>query len=162
MRRLLTLLTLLIAVAVAPSWTQAPSAAPITYQVSFPEPEHHWMQVEVTFTNLGTQPLDARMSRSSPGRYAVAEFAKNVFSVEATNGKGQKLSYTRPDADVWRVAGHDGTVRIVYKIFGDYANGTFFGVDTTHAHLNMPAAFMWATGHESQPMRISFTKPAGS
>ena len=76
MRRLLTLLTLLIAVAVAPSWTQAPSAAPITYQVSFPEPEHHWMQVEVTFTNLGTPPLDARMSRSSPGRYAVAEFAK--------------------------------------------------------------------------------------
>ena len=135
---------------------------PVTYRVTFPEPEHHSMQVEVTFANLGPQPLDARMSRSSPGRYAVTEFAKNVFSVEAFNGKNQKITYTRPEADVWRVSGHDGTVRIIYKIFGDHANGTFFGVDTTHAHLNMPAAFMWAAGHEDRPMRITFAAPAGS
>src|SRR5262245_54772816 len=120
------------------------------------------MQVEVTFANLGARPLDVRMSRSSPGRYAVAEFAKNVFWVEAFNSKGQKLAYTRPDADVWRVAGHDGTVRVVYKVFCDYPTGTYFGIDTTHAHLQMPAAFMWSVGHEDQPMRITFALPAGS
>ncbi len=136
--------------------------APITYRVTFPEAEHHVMQVEVTFTNLGAQPLDARMSRSSPGRYAVAEFAKNVFWVEAYNGKGAKLPASRPDPDVWRVTEHDGTVRIVYKIFGDHANGTFFGVDTTHAHLQMPAVFMWGVGHDNQPIRITFAAPAGS
>src|SRR5262249_49956045 len=121
-----------------------------------PEPEHHWMQVEVTFTGLGGQPLDARMSRSSPGRYAVAEFAKNVFSVDAYDGKGRKLRYTRPEADVWHIAGHDGTVRVVYRIFGDYANGTYFGIATTHAHLQMRAAFMWGVGHDGQPIRITF------
>src|SRR5436190_24386132 len=137
MRRHLSLLALLLVTATA-GWAQTNS--PIVYQVTFPEPEHHWMQVEMTVSNLGTQPFDARMSRSSPGRYAVAEFAKNIFWLEAYNGKGQKLATTRPDADVWRVAGHDGTVRIVYKIFGDHANGTYFGLDTTHAHLQMPAA----------------------
>jgi predicted metalloprotease with PDZ domain len=160
MRRLASLV-FLIAVSISPASAQG-SRDPISYQVTFPEPEHHWMQVEVTFSNLGTQPLDARMSRSSPGRYAVAEFAKNIFSLEAFNGKGQKLAYTRPDADIWRVSGHDGTVRIVYKIFGDHANGTFFGVDTTHAHLNMLAAFMWALGHEQQSIRIRFAPPEGS
>src|SRR6185436_18273327 len=160
MRRYLPLFVFLLVVAAPACWAQ--TNAPITYRVTFPEPEHHWMQVEMTVPNLGTQPLDARMSRSSPGRYAVAEFAKNVFWVEAYNGKGQKLAYTRPDADVWRVSGHDGTVRVVYKIFGDHANGTFFGLDTTHAHLQMPAAFMWAVGHDSQPMRITFVPPAGS
>jgi predicted metalloprotease with PDZ domain len=163
MRRLLPFILVLLTVAGPSAHNQRPDAGSrIAYEVTFPEPEHHWMQVQVTFTNLPPQPLDARMSRSSPGRYAVAEFAKNVFWVEAYDGKGQKLSYTRPDADVWRVSGHDGTVRIVYRIFGDYANGTFFGVDTTHAHLNMPAAFMWAPGHEDDPMRITFTPPAGS
>ena len=91
-------------------------------------------------------PLRARMSRSSPGRYAVHEFAKNVFSVEAFDGAGKRLTYTRPDVDGWDVAGHDGTVRLVYRIFGDHADGTYMAVDTTHAHLNMPAAFMWAAG----------------
>lgn len=164
MRRVLLLVAIVFVTAYAPAGTlgQRPATAPITYQVTFPEPEHHWMQVEVTFPNLGTQPLNARMSRSSPGRYAVAEFAKNIFSVEAYNSRGQKLPHTRPDSDVWRIAGHDGTVRIVYKIFGDHANGTYFGVDTTHAHLQMPAAFMWAMGHESQPIRVTFAPPADS
>lgn len=171
MRRLLPLLLLSTAIVTAPllmrgqqRGTGAASAAkaPIVYKVSFSEAEHHWMQVEVTWTNLGSGPFDARMSRSSPGRYAVAEFAKNIFSVEAYNGKGQKLTTTRPDADVWRIAGHDGTVRLVYKIFGDYANGTYFGVDTTHAHLQMPAAFIWGVGHDDDPMRITFVPPDGS
>src|SRR5690242_5570778 len=72
--------------------TDATTSAPIVYRVTFPEPEHHWMQVEVTFPRLRRPTLDVRMSRSSPGRYAVAEFAKNVFSLEAFNGRGQKLS----------------------------------------------------------------------
>ena len=162
MRRILSFAAVIIAAA-APFWVLAQTQAPpILYKVTFPEPEHHWMQVEITFTNLGAQPLDVRMSRSSPGRYAVAEFAKNVFWVEGYNGKSQKLAYTRPDPDIWRFAGHDGSVRVVYKIFGDYPNGTYFGIDTTHAHLQMPAAFMWGGGHENQPMRITFTAPAGS
>ena len=79
MRRILPFAAVIIAAA-APFWVLAQSQAPpILYKVTFPEPEHHWMQVEITFTNLGAQPLDVRMSRSSPGRYAVAEFAKNVF-----------------------------------------------------------------------------------
>src|SRR5262245_23463378 len=118
-RRLLLLLSLfLLAIVTSPVLVarQRQSSAPvppINYRVTFPEPEHHWMQVEVTFARLRSPILDARMSRSSPGRYAVAEFAKNIFSFEAYNGKGQKLAYTRPDPDVWRVTGHDGTVRIL-------------------------------------------------
>lgn len=133
----------------------------ITYRITFPEPEHHWLQVEMTVRGLGSEPLRARMSRSSPGRYAVAEFAKNVFEVTSFDGKGTKLSFTRPNADEWDVAGHDGTVRLVYKIFGDHADGTYLGVDTTHAHLNMPAVVMWAVGHDMDPVVFTFVPPAG-
>src|SRR5947207_174799 len=135
MRRFLQLLAFASLITISPVCIHGQVLSvprPITYKVSFPEAEHHWMQVDITWTNLGPEAFDVRMSRSSPGRYAVAEFAKNIFSVEAFDGKGRKLATTRPDADVWRVSGHDGTVRVVYKIFGDYANGTFFGVDTTH------------------------------
>ena len=41
------------------------------------------MQVEVAFTELGQQPLELRMSRSSPGRYSLHDFAKNVYDVHA-------------------------------------------------------------------------------
>ena len=54
---------------------------PVAYRLSFPEAAHHLMQVEATFTTIPPGPLELRMSRSSPGRYALHEFAKNVFDV---------------------------------------------------------------------------------
>lgn len=157
MSRLIAALALIL-LASGPAVAQAP----VSYRVTIPEPEHHWLQVEMTVPDLGVEPLRARMSRSSPGRYAVHEFAKNVFFVEARDGAGRALRLERTGVDQWQAAGHDGTVRLTYRIFGDLPDGTYMGVDTTHAHLNMPATFMWAEGLERRPIRIAFTPPAGS
>ena len=133
--------------------------APIAYRVSFPAPEHHYAEIEVTFPGVSSQTLEARMSRSSPGRYAVHEYAKNVFEVQAFDGKGKTLTVTRPNAYQWNVTGHDGTVRIVYKIYGDHVDGTYLAIDPTHAHLNMPATMMWARGMEGRAVRVTFVAP---
>ena len=54
----------------------------------FPAPEHRWMQVEVRFTRRPGRAAAAADGRTSPGRYALHEFAKNVFDVAVANGKG--------------------------------------------------------------------------
>jgi hypothetical protein len=71
--------------------------APVEYRLSFPEPEHRWMQVEITFADVPAGPLEVRMSRTSPGRYALHEFAKNVLDFEAADAAGAALAVTRPD-----------------------------------------------------------------
>jgi predicted metalloprotease with PDZ domain len=153
--------TLAVALAVwARVWAQGGPS--VVYTVTFPEPEHHWLQVEIRFTDLEDGPLRARMSRSSPGRYAVHEFAKNVFWIEAYDAAGAPLGVERSGVDEWRVDGHRGTVRLVYRLFGDHPDGTYMAVDTTHAHLNMPATFLWGVGLESRPIRITFVPPAES
>ncbi len=159
MTRVLAAIALVLAGAM-PGWAQTPQ--PIAYTVTFPEPEHHWLQIEARFPNVADAPVDVHMSRSSPGRYAVHEFAKNVFSFAAFDGQGRALRVSRPDVDVWRVAGHDGTVRVVYRLFGDTADGTYTAVDTTHAHLNMPATFVWAAGLDDRPITITFVPPPSS
>jgi predicted metalloprotease with PDZ domain len=136
--------------------------APVTYRVSFPAPEHHYAEIEVTFPNVPAATFEARMSRSSPGRYALHEYAKNVFELRAFDGKGKELPATRPNPYQWDIAGHDGTVRVVYKIYGDHVDGTYLGIDPTHAHMNMPATLMWARGLDSRPIRITFEPPKGS
>ncbi|MEO8071013.1 MAG: M61 family peptidase [Acidobacteriota bacterium] len=146
----------------APNAEFGSAALTVDYRVTFPAPEHHWLQVDVTWRDLAGEPLRARMSRSSPGRYSVHEFAKNIFFVEARDGAGRLLRTSRPNADEWNVAGHDGTVHLTYRIFGDRADGTYLGVDTTHARLNMPATFIWAVGFDLRPMRVNFAPPPGS
>ncbi len=138
----------------------AASAQPaVEYRLSFPAPAHHWALVEVTFSDLPNAPLHARMSRSSPGRYALHEFAKNVFDVHAFDGAGRELVPSRPDPSGWDVQGHDGTVRITYRIFGDTVDGTYLAIDTTHAHVNVPATLMWARGLEDRAARVQFVPP---
>jgi predicted metalloprotease with PDZ domain len=135
--------------------------SPVSYRVSLPEPQHHWMQVEATFPDLPAGPLYVVMSRSSPGRYALHEFAKNVYDVQIDNGGGGALTVERPNASEWMIADHAGQVRVRYKVFGDRTDGTYLGIDTTHAHINIPAAIMWARGLENRPARIRFEPAPG-
>jgi predicted metalloprotease with PDZ domain len=145
------------------------AAAPLTaqqrsveYDVAFPHAEQHEARVTATFRGVPAgQLLHLRMSRSSPGRYAIHSFAKNVSDVSAVDGRGRTLAITRPDPHGWDVARGDGTVRISYTVFGDRTDGTYLGVDHSHAHINMPALFMWARGMEGAPIRLTLHPRAG-
>jgi predicted metalloprotease with PDZ domain len=154
-KRLFLFVVLVVAV---PAWAQQ---APIEYTLSFPSPEHRWMQVEVKFPNVPAGTLQVRMARTSPGRYALHEFAKNVFDVSIVNGRGQPLVATRPDLHEWDIASHDDIVVVTYKVFGDRTDGTYLGIDDMHAHINIPAALMFARGWFERPARITFVQPAG-
>jgi predicted metalloprotease with PDZ domain len=155
------LLALVVAAASA-AGVPAQTQDAVSYRLTFPERVHRLMDVEVTFVRLPAAPLELRMSRSSPGRYALHEFAKNVFGLSATDGDGRPLVVTRPDPYGWEVPTHPGTVRVRYRVFGDRVDGTYLGIDSTHAHINMPAALMWARGLESRPALVRIEPPGGS
>jgi len=153
----------LILVLVLGRMLPASAQQPVSYEVSFPNAVHH--EAEVTLTAAGLvrgKPAELWMSRSSPGRYALHEFAKNVYRVRVTNGAGKELIATRPSPYSWSVAGHDGTVKVTYTLFGNLGDGTYAQIDETHAHLNIPATFMWVKGLDRRSIRVRFSPPAGS
>nr|WP_297786965.1 PDZ domain-containing protein [uncultured Allomuricauda sp.] len=127
-----------------------------TYQISFDNAVHHEAIVEATFPNLSSDKVEFRMSRTSPGRYALHEFAKNVYGFEATDSKGNALKVTRPNPYAWEVSGHDGTINIKYILFANRGGGTYSQVDETHAHLNIPATFMFAPELSERKIEVTF------
>ncbi len=82
------------------------SQSPVEYDISFDNAVHHEARITVTWRDLGDEPLQLRMSRSSPGRYAIHEFGKNVYNVWVVDGDGDPLEFTRPDPYQWDVADH--------------------------------------------------------
>ena len=135
--------------------------APVEYDIAFPRAQHHEAQVSVTYRGLDRKPVRFQMARSSPGRYALHEFAKNVYSVSAVDGAGKPLTVERTDPYGWTVGGHDGTVTVRYTLFGDRGDGTYAQIDPTHARLNIPATFLWAVGQDARPIRVRFHPQAG-
>lgn len=133
--------------------------APVSYELSFDNAAQREARIAVTYRDLKPGTVEFRMARSSPGRYAIHEFAKNVYSVSARDGAGRTLKIDRSDPYSWRVSGHDGTVTFAYTLYGDRGDGTHSQIDQTHAHLNMPATLIWAAGYDDRPIRVTF-RPA--
>ena len=127
---------------------------PIAYRISFENAVHHEAEISVRFSDLTSGNLRVRMSRSSPGRYAVHEFAKNVYDFSAKDRKGHALQVSRPNPHEWIVSGHDGTVLINYTLFANHGDGTYSQIDETHAHLNIPATFAYGPEYADRPIEI--------
>ncbi|RIA08380.1 putative metalloprotease with PDZ domain [Flavobacteriaceae bacterium MAR_2010_72] len=126
------------------------------YNISFENAVHHEAHITATFTNLDSDLVEFRMSRSSPGRYALHEFVKNVYSVTVTDGKGKVLQTLRPNPYAWHVKGHDGTIIVSYTLFANHGDGTYAQIDETHAHLNIPATFMYVPELSNNEFEVTF------
>lgn len=134
----------------------------IEYDISFPNAAEHEARVVMTVRGVAAgHPVEARMSRSSPGRYAASSFAKNVYDVTATDSRGQPIAISRPDTHGWTVRKHDGIVRFSYTVWGDRIDGSYLSIDHAHAHMNMPATFMYVAGMSNAPIKLTIHPQTG-
>jgi predicted metalloprotease with PDZ domain len=99
------------------------------------------------------------MSRSSPGRYATHEFGKNIYDIHAYNTDGKEIAINQIDGDVFEIPEHQNSVKISYTLFGNWVDGTYAGIDSKHAHLNIPASFLWSPQHQNQAIAVKFILP---
>ena len=135
------------------SWAQSE----IEYEISFENAVHHEAEITVNFTNLSQEILTVTMARSSPGRYALHEFIKNVYNFKAYDGLGAETVFYRTSPYEWKIPVTQGAVKITYTLFGDRTDGTYSAIDETHAHLNAPSTFIYAEGYEQKPIKLKIT-----
>jgi len=127
-----------------------------SYSISFENAVHHEAKIKISFPEVKTNTITVEMSRTSPGRYALHEFVKNTYGFKATNSKGEAIETERIDPYSWEVRDHDGTVNIEYTLFANRGDGTYSQIDETHAHLNIPATFMYAESLQHRPIKVDF------
>jgi len=128
----------------------------VLYTISFEKASHHLAHVSVSFPETDADTLYIRMSRSSPGRYALHEFAKNVNNLSAVNQQGDTITVLRKDPHQWMIPNPKGTTTVNYTLFGNRGDGTYAQIDLSHAHLNTPATFMYAKEFFDNPVEVTF------
>ncbi|WP_350285492.1 PDZ domain-containing protein [uncultured Croceitalea sp.] len=133
-----------------------------TYQISFDNAVHHEGVFKLNFPNVIHDTLVVRMANSSPGRYAFHSFAKNVYDVKVTDGDGKAISFSRPNPYQWNIYGHNGEVNVTYTLFANRGDGTYSQIDETHAHLNIPSAFMFAPALKERQIKVKIDVPEES
>jgi predicted metalloprotease with PDZ domain len=132
----------------------------IEYTLSFENAAHHEAFISMTIPKVPHGAFLLRMSRSSPGRYATHEFGKNVYDIHAYNQDGAEIDIHQIEGDVYEIPKHQEKVKITYILYGNLVDGTYAAIDTRHAHLNIPATFMWAPKMQETPIKVKFVLPA--
>lgn len=126
------------------------------YHIRFPNAIHHEAEIKLTISNPGENDLFFRMSRTSPGRYAVHNFGKNVYNIKASSSDGATLTVKKTEPDVWKVKPEGGSLTISYTLYANRADGTYSGISEDFVVLNMPSSFMWVDELANNPVKVTF------
>src|SRR5206468_12748786 len=103
--------------------------------------------------------VDLQMPRWQPGRYSVADFAKNVQEFNARS-PGEPLRWDKVDDQTWRVQRQGNrTITATYKVFGDDLSGTYAQLDAGHASYTGGEVFMYIAGHKPDPVELRIEPP---
>jgi predicted metalloprotease with PDZ domain len=134
----------------------------IEYTVSLNNALHHEAQISMFIPEAPSGKFQIKMAQSSPGRYAKHEFGKNIYDIRAFNADGSEIKVKQTEGNVYEITEHQGKVKFTYTLFGNHIDGTYTGIDHQHAHLNIPATFMYVPDLEKSPITIKFLLPQKS
>jgi predicted metalloprotease with PDZ domain len=129
-------------------------AISIRYNVTFPEAQAHYVNIEMTISGLDQKTIDLKMPVWTPGSYLVREFGKNVESFTA-EAKGAALTTYKTDKNTWHIVNNANTsIKVSYKVYCFELSVRTSMVDADHGFLSCSGLFMYPAGMLNLPSQI--------
>ena len=75
----------------------------IHYKLSLKNPSSHYIDVDLTITDITTPILELQLPSWRPGRYELGNFAKNIKRVDVVNEHGSILNFEKKTKDLWLI-----------------------------------------------------------
>lgn len=132
----------------------ARSQVKVGFEVSFKEPQAHYVEMEMTISGLAKDYVDVKMPVWAPGSYLVREFAKSVEDFSATAG-GKPVKFEKVRKNAWRVySAKSNAIKIKYRVYGFEVSVRTPFIDESHAFLSSTGIFMYPDGLLKLPSTV--------
>ena len=134
--------------------SNAATPAKISYNVTFPQVQAHYADIEMNIEHLNQPTLVLKMPVWTPGSYLIREFAKSVegFTVSAN---GKEIPFVKTRKNWWSINTKGlNHVTIKYKVYCFEVSVRTAFVDISHAFLSTSGIFMYPEGMLNQPSTI--------
>jgi predicted metalloprotease with PDZ domain len=136
-------ITSAMALLLLPGLAGAQPASTITYTLTFPAPQTHYVEVDAVVPTGGQAQVDLMMAVWTPGSYLVREYAQNVEGVSATARDGRSLPVEKTLKNRWRVrAAGAPDFRLRYRVYSREMSVRTNWVEDSFALLNGAATFI--------------------
>ena len=134
----------------------AQSVEPIRYNLSFPAPHTHYVEVSAIVPTAGQSEIQLMLAVWTPGSYLVREFARHIENVTAQTNKGQTLEIHKVSKNRWRVStGKTSHVVVKYRVYGREMSVRTNWIETSFALLNGAPTFMTLADGKPRPHEVA-------
>lgn len=118
----------------------------INYELSFKEPQAHYVEVQMELAGLNKEFVDVKMPAWAPGSYLIREFAKNVEGFRA-NSSGKSLRSEKVSKNTWRIYTPGvKELKINYSVYAFEISVRTSFVDAAHGFISPTGIFMYPDG----------------
>ncbi|MGV6947186.1 M61 family metallopeptidase [Sphingobacterium kyonggiense] len=135
------------------------STSSIHFQLSFLEPQAHYVEVSMFIEGFGQDHIDLKMPVWTPGSYLIREFSKNVEHVNAVSSSGDALFVEKTNKNTWRVNSFGQDFAFSYRVYSFEKSVRTNFVDATHAFISPAGTFFYIDGHLDHSSTVQVILP---
>lgn len=134
----------------------------IAFEVSFTEPQAHYVDVQMEITGNKKDKLDLKMPVWTPGSYLIREFSKNLEGFKAVDGKGKPLVFNKTEKNTWRIQNAAiEKIKVYYRVYAFEVSVRTSFVDASHAFISPSGMFLYLDDQIKLPATITINLPKG-
>jgi len=118
----------------------------IYFEISFTEPQAHYIDVSMTVTGISQGQLELIMPVWTPGSYLIREFSKNVEAFKVISN-GKPLHFEKLRKNSWLINTKNITaITVAYRVYAFEVSVRTSFVDSSHAFLSPAGIFLYPEG----------------
>jgi predicted metalloprotease with PDZ domain len=136
--------------------TQAQNNANIQFQISFTEPQAHYVEVQMTINNIKKDELIVKMPTWTPGSYLIREFSKSIEAIAVNSASNKAVEFQKVSKNAWKInTKGQKSITINYRVYAFEISVRTSFVDADHAFLSTSGIFLYPDGGIAEPSIVT-------
>lgn len=133
----------------------------LKYRVLYKNAHQHFVDIELTVLELKQDKLQLQLPAWRPGRYQLANFAKNVQKFKAFASDGTALDVRKLSKDLWEVdSDGQSSVKVEYNYYANELNAGSTFVDDKQLYVNPVNCFLYVPELINEPATVELAIPS--
>lgn len=131
----------------------------MNYQFQIDNPNQQYIHIAIETVAVTDNPI-IQLASWRPGRYELANFAKNVKGFKVFNSSGKRVNFHKITKDSWELVIKKGeSFKILYAYYSNLLNAGSTYLDETQLYVNPVNCCMYQVGQENEKCSIQLFIP---
>ena len=133
--------------------------ASMNFHLSIPQAHEQYLHIECSFA-VNQEQIEIFLPSWRPGRYEIANFAKNIRGFKVFNEKNQLVPFVKSSKDSWTInAGESKSLNIKYQYYSKELNAGSTYVSENLLYVNPVNCFIYSNEQINSSIEIDLKIP---